>query len=111
MKTYLLKTPAIVEPKARLKRSTARQGPAPTSLADVSSRDSQPRVLFIGLDVHTDTIAVSVAPSDSTEVRRYGLIGGTHAVKNIWRNRPRRTSAKNWSRRTPREPKRQPPSH
>jgi len=79
MKTYLLKTPAIVEPKARLKKSTARQGPAPTSLADVSSRDSQPRVLFIGLDVHTDTIAVSVAPSDSTEVRRYGLIGGTHA--------------------------------
>lgn len=79
MKTYLLKTPAIVEPKARLKKSTARQGPAPTALADVSSRDSQPRVLFIGLDVHTDTIAVSVAPSDSTEVRRYGLIGGTHA--------------------------------
>jgi transposase len=36
---------------------------------------SGPR-LFIGLDVHTDSIAVSVAPSDSTEVRRYGLIGG-----------------------------------
>src|SRR5215510_11681395 len=36
------------------------------------------RVLFIGLDVHNDSIAVSLAPSDSTEVRRYGLIGGTH---------------------------------
>jgi hypothetical protein len=34
--------------------------------------------LFNGLDVHTESIAVSVAPSDSTEVRRYGLIGGTH---------------------------------
>lgn len=35
-------------------------------------------VLYLGLDVHTESIAVSVAPSDSTEVRRYGLIGGTH---------------------------------
>jgi transposase len=35
-------------------------------------------VLFIGLDVHNDSIAVSLAPSDSTEVRRYGLIGGSH---------------------------------
>jgi transposase len=35
-------------------------------------------VLFIGLDVHTDSIAVSLAPSASTEVRRYGMIGGTH---------------------------------
>jgi transposase len=28
--------------------------------------------------VHNDTIAVSLAPSDSTEVGRYGIIGGTH---------------------------------
>jgi len=35
-------------------------------------------VLFIGLDVHNDSIAVSLAPSDSTEVRRYGIIGGEH---------------------------------
>jgi transposase len=28
--------------------------------------------------VHNDTIAVSLAPSDSPEVRRYGIIGGTH---------------------------------
>src|SRR5687767_2965 len=69
MKTYLLKTPAIVEPKARLKKSAARPRPAPTSLADISSRCSQPRVepaggpvLFIGLDVHTESIAVSIAP-------------------------------------------------
>jgi transposase len=29
------------------------------------------------LDVHNDSIAVSLAPSDTTEVRRYGIIGGT----------------------------------
>jgi hypothetical protein len=28
--------------------------------------------------VHNDSIAVSLAPSDSTEVRRYGIIGGEH---------------------------------
>ncbi len=36
------------------------------------------QVLFIGLDVHNDSIAVSLAPSDGTEVRRYGIIGGEH---------------------------------
>jgi hypothetical protein len=35
-------------------------------------------ILHIGLDVHNDSLAVSLAPSDSTEVRRYGIIGGTH---------------------------------
>jgi transposase len=73
MKTYLLKNAVTVEPKA-----SPNQRLAPTSLAGVSSRGSQPKVLFNGLDVHTESIAVSVAPSDSTEVRRYGLIGGTH---------------------------------
>jgi hypothetical protein len=34
-----------------------------------------PPVLFLSLDVHKDSIAVSRAPSDSTEVRRYGSIG------------------------------------
>ena len=54
--------------------------PTPTSLAEVSSRGSQPSalILFLGLDVHTASIAVSIAPSNSTEVRRYGVIGGTH---------------------------------
>ena len=32
---------------------------------------------YIGLDVHKETIAVSIAPQNSTEVRRYGIIGGT----------------------------------
>ena len=35
-------------------------------------------ILYVGLDVHNDSIAVSLAPSDRPEVRRYGIIGGTH---------------------------------
>ena len=98
MKTYILKNSTSVEPQPGRKnptsqsRSTPRasapaatpspQAPAlpseqtPTSLADVSLRGSQPSedspapILFIGMDVHNDSIAVSLAPSDSTEVRR-----------------------------------------
>ena len=35
-------------------------------------------IVHVGLDVHNDSIAVSIAPSDSTEVRRWGILGGTH---------------------------------
>ena len=35
-------------------------------------------IQYIGLDVHNDSIAISIAPSDSVEVRRYGVIGGRH---------------------------------
>ena len=31
----------------------------------------------LGLDVHEEAITVSIAPENSTEVRRYGIIGGT----------------------------------
>ena len=31
---------------------------------------------FLGLDVHKESVAVSIAPSDATEVRFYGTIGG-----------------------------------
>jgi hypothetical protein len=34
-------------------------------------------VHYIGLDVHKETIAVSIAPADSAEVRRYGIINGS----------------------------------
>jgi len=33
-------------------------------------------IYYIGLDVHNDSIAISIAPSDNSEVRR--MIGGTH---------------------------------
>jgi transposase len=39
-------------------------------------------VHYIGLDVHKDSIAVSIAPQNSTEVRRYGIIGGTLEAVN-----------------------------
>ena len=35
-------------------------------------------IQYVGLDVHNDSIAISIAPSDSTEVRRWGIVGGTH---------------------------------
>ena len=34
-------------------------------------------VHYIGLDVHKETIAVAIAPAGTTEVRIYGIIGGT----------------------------------
>ena len=73
MKTYILRDPKTVEPQS-----------APRRLRDPSGRPphaAAPRpgpALFIGLDVHNDSIAVSLAPSESPEVRRYGIIGGQH---------------------------------
>jgi transposase len=32
---------------------------------------------YIGLDVHKETIAVAIAPDNASEVRAYGIIGGT----------------------------------
>jgi transposase len=34
-------------------------------------------VHYLGLDVHKETIAVAIAPANTTEVRHYGIIGGT----------------------------------
>jgi len=34
-------------------------------------------VHYLGLDVHKETIAVAIAPAHTTEVRHYGIIGGT----------------------------------
>lgn len=72
MKSYILRTEKPVEPqKARPVR--APKTPPPPSPAPAPAGPA----LFIGLDVHNDSIAVSLAPSDATEVRRYGIIGGT----------------------------------
>ena len=73
MKTYTLRSAKTVQRQASPAPATlpaARPGRSPTT--------PNGPALFIGLDVHTDSIAVSLAPSDTTEVRRYGLIGGTH---------------------------------
>ena len=94
MKTYILRETKSVEPQKsprRQRRQPTLSAPAPrpepglTALVNVICGPPVPpppplagRVLFIGLDVHNDSIAVSLAPSDSTEVRRYGIIGGEH---------------------------------
>jgi transposase len=67
MKTYLLRDPKAVEPQNRKPNPRPHTPPRPAGPA-----------LFIGLDVHNDTIAVSLAPWATTEVRRYGIIGGQH---------------------------------
>ena len=69
MKTYILRTAKPVE----LQKSSRPPRPKPAT-ATVAKGP----FLFIGLDVHNDSIAVSLAPSDTTEVRRYGIIGGEH---------------------------------
>ena len=38
---------------------------------------TQSNILFIGMDVHKESIVISLADDDRTEVRRYGSIGGT----------------------------------
>lgn len=76
MKTYLLKTSPLVETKAR-RSAVGKPAPEEPAPAAGPTPPAGP-VLCIGLDVHNDSIAVSIAPSDSTEVRRYGILGGTH---------------------------------
>src|ERR1035441_7587067 len=80
MKTYILREPKPVESQkpARVPRRKAATGPTPTVALGRPPAPSSRPVLFVGFDVHTDSIAVSLAPSDSTAVRRYGIIGGTH---------------------------------
>jgi transposase len=85
MKTYILRATQTVEPQKSTPHSPPCPEPGLTALVNVICGPPVPlppplagRVLFIGLDVHNDSIAVSLAPSDSTEVRRYGIIGGEH---------------------------------
>lgn len=72
MKTYLLRDPQAVEPQKPPR--PLRAGPVGPATAAAPPGP----VLFIGLDVHNDSLAVSLAPADTTEVRRYGIIGGQH---------------------------------
>lgn len=83
MKTYILRDPKAVEPqKPRNTRGKNRALSANANAVSGPAASPIPMpgkpILFIGLDVHNDSIAVSLAPSDSTEVRRYGIIGGEH---------------------------------
>ena len=92
MKTYILRDPKAVQPQNRQPKETLdplpdsrRNDPAVRATVDVICGPATPvppalagLILYIGLDVHNASIAVSIAPSDSTEVRRYGIIGGQH---------------------------------
>ena len=80
MKTYILREPKTVEPQNKRRTRVTPTASAATT-AQVLGRPAQTKpgpVLFIGLDVHTESIAVSLALGGSAEVRRYGMIGGTH---------------------------------
>ena len=87
MKTYILRDPKAVEPqKAQLVQPghppirplPPADDPAADALVEQILAAGKGPALYIGLDVHNDSIAVSLAPSDSSEVRRYGIIGGCH---------------------------------
>ena len=67
MKTYILRGPKPVEPQKSICPPRARPA-APATRTDPA--------LFLGLDVHNDSIAVSRAPSEAAEVRRYGCLAG-----------------------------------
>src|SRR5258706_6122151 len=80
MKTYILRQPKPVEPQKTPRWPRPKPAAPVTSAALLGRPEATVKgpVLFIGLDVHNDSIAVSLAPSDTTEVRRYGIIGGEH---------------------------------
>jgi transposase len=80
MKTYILRAPKAVEPQnpPPLVRAPRAAPAAPAVILDRPAPGAAGLALFVGLDVHNDSIAVSLAPSDSTEVRRYGILGGQH---------------------------------
>jgi transposase len=73
MKTYILRDPQPVEPQK------ATRSPRPKAAVPAAAAvPVEGPILFVGLDVHNESIAVSLAPSDATEVRRYGIVGGEH---------------------------------
>jgi len=80
MKTYILRQTKSVEPQKSIRSPRPKPATPATTVVLLGRPDATAKglVLFTGLDVHNDTIAVSLAPSDSTEVRRYGIIGGEH---------------------------------
>ena len=81
MKTYLLRDSKCVEPQNPQPQPLREEIQPPTPVTTILGRAvpaGTGLALSLGLDVHNDSIAVSLAPSDSTEVRRYGIIGGSH---------------------------------
>ena len=72
MKTYILRPAKPVEPQKSIRLPRPKPAaPPPAALLGRLDATARGPVLFAGLDVHNDSIAVSLAPSDSIEVRRY----------------------------------------
>src|ERR1044071_4916754 len=65
MKTYILRDLQPVEAQKTVRPTRSKPRPAPAAMVN-----SKP-TLFIGLDVHNDTIAVSPAPSASCDCRHH----------------------------------------
>jgi hypothetical protein len=82
MKTYILRDSNAVEPQNPVRREPATIAIVDAICGPAKTTSSTPinHVLFIGLDVHNDSIAVSLTPGDFTEVRRYGIIGAAAAL-------------------------------
>jgi hypothetical protein len=72
MKTYILRPFQPVERQSRPANKPVCRPKAPPPSAPAGP------ALFIGLNVYSQSIAVYLAPSDSTEQRPYGVIGGSH---------------------------------
>lgn len=97
MKAYILRDPNAVEPQ-NLRPDPARAATVDAICGPVGAPSSTlaSRVLYVGLDVHNDTIAVWLTLGDSIEVRRYGIIGGNHddvlrLIKKLSASPPGRT--------------------
>ncbi len=69
MKTYILRNLNPVQPQ----KTSRPPRPKPAAAMVAKARSCS-----LDWTCITDSIAVSLAPSDSTEVRRYGIIGGEH---------------------------------
>jgi hypothetical protein len=70
MKNYILRDSQAVEPQKTPRWPRPKLVAPATTLATVGrpSLTAKHPVMFIGLDVHNDSVAVSLAPSDSIEV-------------------------------------------
>jgi hypothetical protein len=78
MKKYILRQPKTVESQKPARPFRLKTATGTTFVLGRPPAPANDRVLFTGFDVHTDSIAVSLALSDSVEARRYGIISGTH---------------------------------
>jgi hypothetical protein len=99
MKKYILRGPNSVEPQIKSPITDANPEVNALTKAILALHlptSPSPRVLFIGLDVHKDSIAVSLAPSESSEARR--SFGGPLEIRLPSRSLRLSALTSNWNR-------------